>query len=256
MYTQCPQCHTIFALTQTQLDVRGGMVRCGKCRHAFRGDHYMFDTLPDQIEPSAPTTKPLPRTAAANDDAVASTTSSDGMEDSRIPTVSDLSWMRAQRPRHTAKWAAASFLLLLTLAGQYIYLNRYTWPDRPLIKTALTYYCDTFACDLPALHDIAAIELAEVEIAPHPQFEAMLQVQALLINRARFPQPYPGLEIGFTDNQGVTVARRTFAAKDYLAPRTHRAAQIAPDDNVAIVLALTQPSADAVGYEIHLVSAR
>lgn len=33
--TRCPQCHTGFRVTQAQLDMRAGQVRCGVCQHGF-----------------------------------------------------------------------------------------------------------------------------------------------------------------------------------------------------------------------------
>ena len=52
MYTQCPQCNTIFAVSDAQLKARAGLVRCGQCRGVFRADQYMFDTLPQaQVKP-------------------------------------------------------------------------------------------------------------------------------------------------------------------------------------------------------------
>ena len=35
MKTECPQCNTIFSITQQQLDIADGMVRCGVCSHVF-----------------------------------------------------------------------------------------------------------------------------------------------------------------------------------------------------------------------------
>jgi predicted Zn finger-like uncharacterized protein len=36
-YTRCPGCRTIFRVTDEQLALRGGQVRCGHCKHVFDG---------------------------------------------------------------------------------------------------------------------------------------------------------------------------------------------------------------------------
>jgi len=41
MLTTCPECHTCFRVSQTQLDQRRGLVRCGRCSAVFNA----YDTL-------------------------------------------------------------------------------------------------------------------------------------------------------------------------------------------------------------------
>ena len=35
MYTQCPQCETVFRLSADALSAAGGQVRCGRCSEVF-----------------------------------------------------------------------------------------------------------------------------------------------------------------------------------------------------------------------------
>lgn len=41
--TRCPHCQTAFRVTQAQLELRGGQVRCGVCRQSFNGLAQRFD---------------------------------------------------------------------------------------------------------------------------------------------------------------------------------------------------------------------
>lgn len=41
--TRCPHCQTAFRVTQAQLALRAGQVRCGVCRHSFDGVAQRFD---------------------------------------------------------------------------------------------------------------------------------------------------------------------------------------------------------------------
>lgn len=56
--TRCPNCHALFRVAADQLKLRGGLVRCGACRHAFDATgtlSYIDDsTLSTSVHPSAP----------------------------------------------------------------------------------------------------------------------------------------------------------------------------------------------------------
>lgn len=47
MFTQCPACKTVFAVTAAQLDAAGGRVRCGACRVPFDALLFLVRQLPD-----------------------------------------------------------------------------------------------------------------------------------------------------------------------------------------------------------------
>ena len=47
MFTQCPNCETIFAVRREHLEVRQGLVRCGRCREVFNASWNLVDRLPD-----------------------------------------------------------------------------------------------------------------------------------------------------------------------------------------------------------------
>lgn len=45
--TECPACHTLFQVTQGQLKIAGGKVRCGACLEVFNAQVYRCDDLED-----------------------------------------------------------------------------------------------------------------------------------------------------------------------------------------------------------------
>jgi predicted Zn finger-like uncharacterized protein len=45
-YTRCPGCKTIFRVTEQQLAVRGGQVRCGHCKNVFDGNAERISLAP------------------------------------------------------------------------------------------------------------------------------------------------------------------------------------------------------------------
>lgn len=61
MYTQCPECQTVFRLTEEQLALAGGKVRCGHCLGVFTAREHEVDAVP---QPRKPRPTPPGQTAA------------------------------------------------------------------------------------------------------------------------------------------------------------------------------------------------
>nr|MCU0936962.1 zinc-ribbon domain-containing protein [Gammaproteobacteria bacterium] len=65
MFTQCPQCGTVFSVGDEQLDAAGGRVRCGACRAPFDALLYLVRQLPAGSARAAPGKRPRPPAAGA-----------------------------------------------------------------------------------------------------------------------------------------------------------------------------------------------
>ncbi len=65
MFTQCPQCGTVFSVGDAQLDAAGGRVRCGACRAPFDALLYLVRQLPAGSARAAPGKRPRPPAAGA-----------------------------------------------------------------------------------------------------------------------------------------------------------------------------------------------
>ncbi len=52
--TRCPHCSSIFTVSDTQLSIRDGYTRCGKCFKVFKADDYLL------VEPQQPASSPTP----------------------------------------------------------------------------------------------------------------------------------------------------------------------------------------------------
>jgi predicted Zn finger-like uncharacterized protein len=102
--TRCPQCHVLFRVVADQLKLRGGLVRCGACRHVFDAIGsltYIDDSAAAAPEP-APARKAAPPTLHIT--AVvppAQRTAADTVESPREPV------REAREPAHVAREPAA-----------------------------------------------------------------------------------------------------------------------------------------------------
>ena len=54
MYTQCPNCNTVFRISAPQLKAAGGRVRCGHCSHVFNALDKLLEHLPPGYTPGTP----------------------------------------------------------------------------------------------------------------------------------------------------------------------------------------------------------
>ena len=71
MFTCCPKCETCFRITEQQLAIAKGLVRCGHCQKVFNGSEHLTENLPDNnadeysLDSSPATNKSEPAAFAA-----------------------------------------------------------------------------------------------------------------------------------------------------------------------------------------------
>ena len=53
MFTQCPQCQTVFRVTVAMLKAAQGRVRCGRCSHVFNALTFLIDQPDGDVPPGA-----------------------------------------------------------------------------------------------------------------------------------------------------------------------------------------------------------
>ena len=268
MYTQCPACLTTFQVTPAQLAARGGVVRCGICSAIFHAEQRLPQAPPKTGREAATPTREEAASSGTSQrrrtDKNRRATSrrrrdkikpapAPFIEETDFPIVTELRTPARSRSRWRAVlWGSADVLLLLLLAGQFVYFYRDDLAKNPSWRPLVTEFCGYSHCQLRPLRDIAAIELLQTTIAPHPQYENALRIRATLVNRADFPQDYPWMEVSLTDNGGRVLARRTFTPAQYLP--TSAAGTMSPNVVAPTLLDVTNPDNKAVGYEIRLVT--
>jgi len=71
MYTRCPECYTLFRISEQQLSAAKGKVRCGQCDNIYNAQGTLLDSLPDdQSIPAPPVKKEKTATAALDNDEI------------------------------------------------------------------------------------------------------------------------------------------------------------------------------------------
>ena len=157
------------------------------------------------------------------------------------------------RQSKTALWATANIVLIVSLLGQYAYFNRDELVKYPQLRPWLAQLCATIGCDIPLQRDVSRIVLANRLVESHPRFPNALLIDATLVNQADFTQPYPLLEIRFSDLNNQLVAGRRFRPSEYLPPDTSIKAGMPPQRQVHITLEIADPGKDAVSFQFELL---
>ncbi len=258
MYTRCPECRTLFSLTETQRAARGGLVRCGRCSAVFQCNDALMDRLPVEDktvadatensgakESAALQTGDRIRSASTNTSMLHGTPDDSGLD---FPLLNSTPQPRTRLPF----WIAGNILLMLVLGAQLLYfysaaIARAYPPLGPMAADA----CRLLGCKITPLEDVGLIDLEEAQVAPHPKFDNALRVKATLVNRASYVQPYPLLEVTLSDNSGAVLARRVFRPDEYLNGQ-QKAGGMPPQVAIRVSFDITSPDRRAVGYEIQL----
>lgn len=205
MYTQCPYCQTTFRINTAQLNVAEGFVRCSHCQNIFRADKHLSKEMPKQ--------KIMQKPVAADQLTVE--------EDSEVPDLlkQDIYVPERKSWLGLVFWLLILAILIATLLGQYVW-----WRDKDSIlqnatlRPWLERFCHAFLCTLPPTQNLQEFYMIEhtAQVRTTEDNQSVIRFQALLQNRAFYPQPYPDLLLRFKTDEGNIMAQRQFTPVEYL----------------------------------------
>lgn len=150
-------------------------------------------------------------------------------------------------------WAVAALLLLLVLLAQAAYFFRVDLAARlPGLKPALTGYCQLLGCSVPLPQKANLMSIESSDLEADPAHENQITLNALLHNRAPYPQAFPHLELTLNDTQDKPLARRIFKPKDYLPPLENEKTGLLPNHEIIVKLYLSTTDIRPSGYRLVL----
>lgn len=258
MYTQCPECLTIYKLDGPELAAAHGSVRCGHCAAVFdalrtlspqlppepieRLEVHTLHATPPQLE--LPVFRPAPAQvslfAEAADRAHAA-------ERSSLPAFAKK--RRRARQRRDWPWLAGCALLLLSLAGEIAWAEQARWIDDAHARAWLDPLCAELGCRLPLRREASTLQLLSRDIRPHPSVPGALIISATLRNDAAFAQAFPTVEISLSDLDERRIAMRRFGPREYLGDPRALAAGLAAGASTSLVFEVADPGRNAVAFE-------
>lgn len=294
MYTQCPQCRTVYRLQVESLASARGRFRCGHCGAVFDGLERLVDKLPETpfqdlkaaegdgapVVLAIPAMRPVPEQPSLLQEAKVSRREprlpgewlheADRAPEARLPGVAEPTPLsaaprapsfesRAPAARSPGKpsaaWAFGSLLLGLSLALQVAYAERARLLEHERVRPWLDQACAQFGCDLPLRRQIARIELSSREVRPHPDVPNALMISANMINLADYRQAFPIVEVELSDLGDRPIAMRRFRPTEYLADPEAIARGFPAGATAPLVFEVADPGRDAVAFEFRFLPA-
>ena len=110
--------------------------------------------------------------------------------------------------------------------------------------------CELAGCELKPLINVEAIQSRKLVVRTDPDNRSQLVVDAVIINRADFEQPFPAIALTFSNLNGDVVAQSLFTPEEYLAGEGRELEAMPTDTPVRIAINIRDPGRDAVNYNI------
>ena len=214
----CPACETRFRVTDAQLAVANGRVRCGACLTVFDCSDLIARPESDEDRGDKP-----PAIVPVQTTGTSARTRRDGDDATSAPFG-----------LLATAYAAATVLLVGLVFG----LMYPTWSQQPTLRGVYQAACAIAPCELSPLRALGAIAVTPLQSERRPGVE--------LLNQAPFPQPFPDLALRIVSSDDRELAGHRLAPEDYL-PRGH-SLKMAPDRPVTIQLQLEDPGGEAARY--------
>lgn len=283
MYTQCPECLSVFSLDAHTLAQAHGHVICGHCGASFDSIATLTDHLPPEPFHELPVNEPAyeppgvdlvvyrprpdpPAVVASETPLAKPAASEDFAQLVFAPRFARES--KARRPKRAAKhrtrkpraaraeprerrwpWITVGLLLTLLLCIQLAWAQRDLLIRDPTIGGWLRSTCNTLGCRLPLVAAPDQIELLASNVQAHPSVANALMISASVRNDAPFAQPYPVLAITLSDAQGKRISMRRLQPHEYLDDNAVLQRGLAPGENAVLLLEVQDPGTQAVAFE-------
>ena len=245
LITRCPVCGTAFRVQSSQLAAHSGTVRCGKCGGLFNGVAALVEEGEERLalEPSPQLGlfdpgRRLPEAAEPN------ATIPDFLADD--PASRRARWL----------WLGAALLAAIAIVAQFGYRFRAELAAAaPQTRDPMRLLCRPFGCEVPLPRRPELMSIDSSELQADAKREGLIVLNAIIRNRARFPQDYPALELTLTDEADRPVLRRVLAPTEYLeqARRDELVRQgIAGGTEAVLRVFLDTSRTRATGYRLYL----
>lgn len=149
-------------------------------------------------------------------------------------------------------WGLGTLLLIATLFIEYTWFNRDQLIQNPTLQNWADKLCQQVECKNIAMRDPTKIELISRNVYSHPNRKKALMINLTMKNHADFAQPFPVMQIKFSDVRGGNVAARRFLPAEYLPAEFQQqlATQLLePDTNMTFTMEIQDPGKQALTYE-------
>src|SRR6056297_233201 len=150
----------------------------------------------------------------------------------------------------TIVWSVIVLGLIGVLIAQVTWFQFDRLSAIPELRPFYEKGCELAGCELKPLINVEAIQSRKLVVRTDPDNRSQLVVDAVIINRADFEQPFPAIALTFSNLNGDVVAQSLFTPEEYLAGEGRELNAMPTDTPVRIAISIRDPGRDAVNYNI------
>jgi len=150
----------------------------------------------------------------------------------------------------TIVWSVIVLGLIGVLIAQVTWFQFDRLSAIPELRPFYEKGCELAGCELKPLINVEAIQSRKLVVRTDPDNRSQLVVDAVIINRADFEQPFPAIALTFSNLNGDVVAQSLFTPEEYLAGEGRELDAMPTDTPVRIAINIRDPGRDAVNYNI------
>ncbi|MEP4468498.1 DUF3426 domain-containing protein, partial [Marinobacter alexandrii] len=151
----------------------------------------------------------------------------------------------------TVIWSVVVLSLIGILVAQVTWFQFDRLSSIPELRPLYEKGCAIAGCELKPLINVDAIQSRKLVVRTDPDNRSQLVVNAVIINRADFEQPFPAIALTFSNLNGDVVAQSIFTPDEYLAGEGQELSAMPKDTPVRIAIDIRDPGKDAVNYNLN-----
>ena len=158
-------------------------------------------------------------------------------------------------PRRGLWWSLIALAVLALLAQAAHHFRAELAARWPPTRPALEEACRFLGCEIRLPRQVKLLSIDSYEVRPDPRREGVIVLNAVIRNRAPFPQEYPALQLTLTDEANRELVSRAILPREYLEPARARellARGIDAGGEAALTVHLDASRTRATGYELVL----
>jgi len=239
METSCQNCNARYYITDEQLKIAVGKVRCSECGEVFNALSSL-KTYEDNISENNHHQTVLPEVDH-------SYTSELSLHEAMYGETKS-----SFKPFYPLLWFIGILLLLVITTTQAFYYQRYELISSSRYQQQILNLCELVPCANSQFSSSRQIKLLERNVFTHPVKPNALMVIGSFVNEAPFPQKLPKLLVSLFDIQGNLIANRQFVSDEYLQPNS-QVSTLQSNKPIPFRLEILDPGTEALTYEFEFI---
>ena len=271
LLTRCPNCATAFRVSDAQLTLRHGKVRCGHCRFVFNARACLVDAAPVTVIDLKTTEASVAAASALEnqleqelDQALAGVSTEATPAEPVLPPAppplpaaapaapATDNWLKQSGSTwKTWLWSAGNLAL-----GACLFASAALALREPLVQTLpetrdwLQPACQWLHCQIQPPRQKTLLTLEGDELAVDPNTPHRLQLSGVLKNTAHFDQAWPLIHLKLLDANGQLLAERKLLPVEYLSAADRQLAEFPASSEIGFSLPFSAPLLDVANFRV------